>query len=356
MKSQLCQAVVKRSRLMTVFNLQFVSVDVDQTVNQIISIYEATAGRKLFLGDPVRLFLLSIAQIIVQQRVLINQVKQMDHLRYATGDYLDVIGELYGVSRLLADAAITTIEITLSMPLNSATIIPKGTRIAPQGGEGSLFFLTSEVVEIPPGSLMTRVTATSSVTGIAGNGFLPGQLNVLVDPIPFVISATNITISAGGAEIESDEEFRVRIRTAPEGFSVAGPEGAYQFWARTASPSITDVSVTSPKECEVVVIPLLKGGELPTTDQLDAVAEALNDRSVRPLTDKVTVKRPDVVPYDIDLTYFIGRERAAEASTIQSAVNTAVSQYILWQKSKLSRGINTSELIARVMATRCRSV
>ncbi|MEK5477572.1 baseplate J/gp47 family protein [Paenibacillus sp. FSL R5-0407] len=293
---------------------------------------------------------MTLAQIIIQQQALINHNKKIDLLKYASGPVLDHIGALYDVSRLPSEAAITTLQFSLSMPLTSATIIPAGTRVGPQGSGGTIYFVTDRVIEIPAGGLSGTVIASSSVPGIAGNGFLPAQINTLIDPLPFIQSVTNLTESSGGAESEMDDAFRERIRSAPESFSVAGPEGAYRFWAKTASPSIVDVAVTSPQPMEVVVVPLLQGGELPSQDVLDAVSAVLNDRTVRPLTDHVTVQAPTVVNYNITFTYYVDRARAAEATSIQDAVTAAVDAYRLWQKSKLGRDINPSELIWRVMS------
>jgi hypothetical protein len=50
--------------------------------------------------------------------------------------------------------------------------------------------------------------------------------------------------TANGTDDETDEELRERIRLAPSQFSVAGPTGAYKFFAKSAHPSIVDVSVT----------------------------------------------------------------------------------------------------------------
>ncbi len=58
---------------------------------------------------------------------------------------------------------------------------------------------------------------------------MQGQINELVDPIPFVSRVENISTSYGGSDIENDDKFRARIQIAPEHFSVAGPEGAYRF-------------------------------------------------------------------------------------------------------------------------------
>nr|WP_249529741.1 baseplate J/gp47 family protein [Paenibacillus brevis] len=293
---------------------------------------------------------MSLAQIIIQQQALLNHNKKVDLLKYASGSVLDHIGALYDVSRLPEEAAITTLQFNLSIPLTSATIIPAGTRVGPQGSGGTIYFETAQVIEIPAGGVSGTVIAYCSVGGASGNGFLPGQVNTLIDPLPFVQSATNLTASSGGAEAETDNAFRERIRTAPESFSVAGPEGAYRYWAMTASPSIVDVAVTSPEPREVVVVPLLQGGGLPSQDVLDDVAAVLNDRTVRPLTDLVTVQAPETVSYHITLTYYVDRARAAEAVNIQDAVSAAVDAYRLWQKSKLGRDINPSELIWRVMS------
>jgi phage-related baseplate assembly protein len=111
-----------------------------------------------------------------------------------------------------------------------------------------------------------------------------------------------------------------------------------------------DVHAFSPADGRVTVVPLLAGGQIPGQDVLEAIAETLEDRGIRPLTDKVTVEAPSPVPYNTTIVYYISRSRASEVPAIQTAVNSAVAAYQLWQKSKLGRDINPSELIARVMA------
>ncbi|NIK10165.1 phage-related baseplate assembly protein [Xanthomonas arboricola] len=52
---------------------------------------------------------------------------------------------------------------------------------------------------------------------------------------------------------ESDVAFRRRIQLAPEGFSVAGPEGAYIYHALSAAADVMDASATSPAPGQVLV-------------------------------------------------------------------------------------------------------
>lgn len=328
-------------------DIDFVNEDVQHVTNNLITVVEALVERKLYPGDPLRLFLLSIAKIVVQQRVLINHVKRMDHLRYAKGVYLDYLGVASGTERLHAAFARATVRCSLSAPRPAAIAIPVGTRITANGSQ--LMFVTTDYAEISAGAVTVDVPIECVQPGMIGNDFLVGQLDTLVDPIPFVASVRNTTISSGGSEQESDEAYRERIRLAPEGFSTAGSEGAYKYWAKTASPAIIDVTVSSPSDAVAQIVPLLSGGEIPTQSILDAVADVLSDRTKRPLTDRVVVAAPTKKDYAIDLTYWIGNKDSADITSIQRAVASAVDGYILWQKSKLGRDINPSELIRKVM-------
>jgi len=109
-----------------------------------------------------------------------------------------------------------------------------------------LFFATVDDVEIPAGELSIQAHAICNQVGEIGNGWLPGQINRMVNSFPFSYSVQNVTISQGGANKEDLEPFRERIRMAPESYSTAGPYGAYEYWARTANQLIVDVKVNSP--------------------------------------------------------------------------------------------------------------
>ncbi|CAD7721953.1 hypothetical protein LMG31884_33800 [Xanthomonas hydrangeae] len=99
---------------------------------------------------------------------------------------------------------------------------------------------------------------------------------------------------------ESDVDFRRRIQLAPEGFSVAGPEGAYIYHALSASADVLDASATSPAPGQVLVTVQSRTGD-GTAPQalLDEVAAILTNDDVRPLTDDVAVQSAQIVPYAI---------------------------------------------------------
>ena len=341
------------STLSSLPEITFAEKSVQTIESNIITAYEAVAERTLYPGDPVRLFLETIAAIIVQQRTLIDYSAKQNLLAYSSGDVLDHIGVLVGTTRINASAAITTLRFTLSAAQASVITIPAGTRAATEDG---LTFATNVAATILAGSTSADIAATCTDVGTAGNDLAVGQINKMVDLIAYVASVTNTTTSEGGAAIEDDDDYRERIHLAPESFSVAGPTGAYEYWAKTASSLIVDVSVISPTPGVVEIRPLLSGGVIPGTELLEAVDSVVNDINIRPLTDQVGVLAPTAVSYDVVLTYYIASSNSALVSSIQAAVTTAIAAYVLWQKSKLGRDINPSELIARIMAAGAKRV
>ena len=323
----------------------------DEIEHEIITLYERLAERTLAKGDPVRLFLETIILIIVQQRSLIDYAAKQNLLAYASGDYLDHIGALLEVTRLEASHAMTTLKFTLSEAQSSVVTIPAGTRASPGGG--NILFATTESVEVPSGSTEVTVTAECTVSGVQGNGYIAGQIRRLVDPFPYEMTVTNITASYGGSDKENDENFRERIQIAPESFSVAGPKGAYEYYARSAHQDIIDVAVIGPPEIEagyVRLYPLMKGGELPSQEVLDAVLAKCGADDVRPLTDCVSVHSPETVSYVLNVKYYIDRAKATQSTEIQVSVESAIHEWVTWQRSKLGRDLNPSELNHRIIS------
>lgn len=344
-------------------DIQFAELDARTIEDSVIAGYVAARrisepDFKLYDGNPVRLFLEAVAALIAQQNVLIDLTGKGNLLRYAGEDTIEDIGWLYGTrgDRMQPSAAKTTIRYTLSTALDHATTIEAGSRVTPPSSKG-LYFATSHDLTLLAGQLTGEVEAQCEQTGTIGNGYAVGEISVIVERRnPFVVSAVNITASDGGAELEALETYREHVRNVPESFSVAGPDGAYAFWAKNANAGIIDVAVWSPAPGEVNIAPLTQGGNLPTMEIRDEVYTALNDKTRRPLTDLVRVVDPEPVAYDIELTYWINQDDATSAATIQAAVDVAVEAYRLWQRLALGRDIVPSKLIEMVMAAGAKRV
>lgn len=329
--------------------IQFIDTDVEALKKSMIASFEKLSGRTLYPADPERLLILWAANIIIAERVNANWAANQNLPQYAEGEYLDALADLFkGVSRLPASPATATIRFYLSEAQTDPVLIAEGTRVSTDNG---ITFRIPEAVYIPEGSTIAESTAVCQTAGEIGNGLLPGQINRLIDVFPFFDHCENITTSAGGADLESDESLYKRMKASEDTYSTAGPMGGYEFFAKSVSSAITDVRAISPSAGCVSVYPLMENGEIPNAEILQAVNKALNADDVRPLTDKVTVLPPEVVEYEIDFTYYIPAESASSASTIEAAVVEAVDKFIFWQNEKLGRDINPSQLISLLMDT-----
>ena len=331
--------------------INFLETDPQQLANEIITTYENAEGRKLAQGDPLYLIFLSLASVVTKQNVKINDAAKQNLLYYARASVLDHKGAEWWTYRLEATAATTKLRMHLSAPLTSSRIVEKGALAT--SNEGAIFFGTDYELIIPPGVDHIDVDMTCTVTGEIGNGFAVGQINTLVKPLPYIDYVENITVSNGGAEREVDEAYRERVYMAPEKLSNAGSEGAYEYFARKASALISDVYVYMPTPGYVNISVLLQNGELPTQEILDMVYESCTPRHVRPLTDCVTVEAPQVVEYDLNVTYYLETE-SIDKELIRSKIERAIDDFIVWQSEKIGRDINPSKLIREIVRARAK--
>jgi phage-related baseplate assembly protein len=128
---------------------------------------------------------------------------------------------------------------------------------------------------------------------------------------------------------ETDDRFRCRIQLAPEAFSVAGPEGAYQYHALTVAPWARDVSAVSRRPGVVRVTVLKEGSDpIPTLAEREAVRLHLKNEGIRPLTDVVEVMLPAIRRTRIvaKLTLYPGPDGELVRQRALAAVSTWVEK------------------------------
>lgn len=334
-------------------NISFIdNTTVDEVLTGMINDYQEKykeiTGREasLALADPYRLIMYACTMQIYQAMQYADYAGKMGFLTYAKGDFLDNLGALKGVRRTENTAAATVLQFSIESPIASAVSIPAGCRVT---NGNNVFFATDGYAEIKAGETSVTVPATCTEAGAAGNGFAAGEINVLVNTLPYITSVTNTVATYGGADREDDESLKERIYACPNSYSTAGPTGAYEYHTKTASPEISDVLVRSEVPGEVDVYFICDGGEIPGDALIQKVKEHLDDRGIRPLTDRVTVRAPAVRTYEVRMTYYIPASSKAAVASIQADVDTAVSIYNTWQTDKIGRDINPSYLIQKVM-------
>ncbi|MDD2870136.1 baseplate J/gp47 family protein [Neomegalonema sp.] len=318
----------------------FVERDPRGLTAQMVANYEAMTGRKLQPAQVERLLIDVIAYRESLVRIAIQEAAKQNLLAYAAFPMLDHLGDLWGVRRLDAAPAVTTLRFSLEAPRAGATIIPKGARV--RTGDGRAVFAATAPLEIPADATSAEIAAAAEEAGETGNGYVEGQIAALLDPLPG-ISAVNVSTSHGGRAHEDDDRLRTRIREAPRSFSVAGPVGAYRWHAMSAHQSITDVAVTSPRP-GLVRIHVLTDVGAPGQELLDLVQARLSNDKIRPLTDRVEVVPPIRAPYRIrgSVTFY----RDVDALAAMAAVSRAAEVWAAAKRAALGRDLVESQLVA----------
>lgn len=326
--------------------ISFAPMDSSEIESTVLSAYEKLSGITLQPGDPVRLFLESLAYLINVQNGLIDLAGKQNLLAYASGAHLDHLGALMGVSRIPAQAARTSLRFKIAQTLEFAVPIPAGSRVASR--DGRIVFATIAYSQIHAGKLFADVAALCTSPGEDASGLLPGQLNRLVDPLPYVTEVENVTTTDEGMDIEPDSRLRERIRIAPESWTVAGSRGAYEARVLEISSAIAAVSVTTPEPGVVDVRFVLDGGEMPDSSMCSLVLNYLSSETIRPLTDKVLVGAPDPISYDLNGKWYLRTADSTLYGAISANVEQALSEYRLWQRQSPGRDINPSKLISLI--------
>lgn len=309
-------------------------------------IYREQTGKELVLGEAdAKTLLLKAFALIEYQTMQYADIKgQAELLKTSTGEALDALVALLGLTRQESKKATAKERFLLAEARADTVAVPAGTRVKTQGGR---YFNTLDYAEIPPGATYVDTIVQAEEAGAESSGILAGEINILVDPIPYIASVSNVDESTGGLDVEDDDSLTERAYLAPSRFSCAGPREAYEYHVREWRSDVTDVQITSPEPCVIAIYFVMEGGRLPNATEREELTEYISGENLRPLCDKVVCVEPEEVPYNIAFTYWIGDGDQRSAGTIQEKVTAAVQSYQSWQRH-LGRDINPTELIAKI--------
>ena len=327
--------------------VQFASTDPPTILEEILSDFTTVTGRTLLPSQPEYLFCQSLAYRIVLEREQINATGNSQLLAFSSAPVLDYIVALLGVTRLPSAYAVTTLQFTL-VAGHGPVVIPQNTRVI--STDGLMVFATSSDVTVDANTLVVNVDAECQTAGAAGNGYAIGTIIQIQDVQAYLSACTNVSITAGGSDVETDNQLRSRAMNAPAQFSVAGPKNAYKYFALAVSSLIVDVAVVSYADDntiplgEVDIYPLLANGQLANQALIDEIQAALSDDSVRPLCDVVVVKTPTEVDYTVMVN--ITKYTNSQNTDILSLVNPLIIAYGATKVASLGLDIVNSEIEA----------
>jgi phage-related baseplate assembly protein len=167
-----------------------------------------------------------------------------------------------------------------------------------------------------------------------------------------ITAADSTTIPPTAAVMEGDTAYRARIQLSLEGYSCAGPSGAYLYFAKSAASDVLDASVTSPAAGTVLVSVLSRTGSGAAPQAtLDAVSAVLSDEDTRPLCDTVVVQAAEIVTYSVQavLTVLATADQAALLASAQTACQAYADATHRMGRSVTVAGISAALWVAGVV-------
>lgn len=146
-----------------------------------------------------------------------------------------------------------------------------------------------------------------------------------------VITPANAQTGAA-AVMEDDDTFRNRIALSPESWSTCGPEGAYLFWALSASGDVLDVAAYSEDEgcclaprIRIVLLMRIGVDNAAASAAQAAVKATLNRKELRPMGDLVSVELATSLDFAVNVTLKL--RPGASANVVSAAARARIAAY-----------------------------
>lgn len=315
--------------------LHYVTYDPDEIWKDMMRTYNEAGGDILYPGDEKEMLLRSVLADIVQVFAGVDNGLRMQTLRYAVGDYLDVLGENRNCERIQAQAATASVTITTN-PTGEADILTAGTAMT---ADGEVYYLLVEDVAITGYSQTITAEIVADRTGSITNGLIAGTQMQMQSSHPAINSIIVATDAVGGREKEDDEAYRERIRQYVLASVSTGPARQYEAAAMAVSSVIVDAKAVN-LTAGVVGIYLILSDDTGASALIQAVEDALNGQDVRPLTDTVSVYQATDILYTINVQY-----ESDNSISTNRALAQAVEDYQQWQDNTIGLAFNPDRLM-----------
>lgn len=324
----------------------FIDRDPETIRSEIITRVEELLGESLPPLSTERILCEQLAYRETLVRIAVQEACKQNLWAYARYPMIDYLAQLLNEERQPEQHATTELLFTLPAAREVVSVIPQDSVVRSKDGKAA--FVTDADVTIPIGETTGTTNATCNVAGIAGNGYLPGQMTELATYPGFDVTVTNTTTTGGGAPDETTEEMRDRVPGVLATVSGAGPGDAYEALARAASSEVADALATSPEDGVVRVTVLADTGE-PGSELLALVEAKLSADTAIPLTDTVEVVGATAVEVDLELSVILYHPQLPRTTDIVlDEVEAAATAWVAARGSKLGSALPDSGLIHAV--------
>ena len=331
----------------------FLNYDAQTIHDELISILQEATGEVLPEGDERRIFAEAITAYMLALKADIDDVAKQKMLRYARGEVLDALGEMYGATRILAVEATCTLRFTIPEAQSYNLTVPSGTVASTPDGYA---FATDTDAAIAAGATYVDVAATAADVGSEYNGYVAGSVTMLRSTLPFTASVANTDTTSGGTDGEPDDDegnelVRQRILLIQNATNTAGTESSYKAFALAADANVVDVQVPNLDEAYTVYVYVVKtGGNQFSEDEIAVIQAACDAPDVRPLGDRVEVRNAVRDAYEITVSYTCSADNEEQVTTAIEGAGGAIDQYLKWQDEVISRDIQPQKLMALMFA------
>lgn len=232
--------------------IKFIDYNIEQEEQKLVKYAEDLLGKSLYPAQYERLMISIIeykASLLAQR---FNEAAKLNLAQCSEGLILEAIAEMAGVTKLAGAKGEDLLKIELNTTFTSDLTISKGLEILSK--DEKYTFLTTEDCIISASETVGYVTIRAEEIGEAVNAYGAGDVNILVKPISYIKSVTNVNGVSGGADEESRESLIKRVLLAPESYSCAGAKNSYIFHTLSANAGIIDAQAESPQQPATVDI------------------------------------------------------------------------------------------------------
>lgn len=376
--------------------MDFITINPEEDERLLIDKYEQETGTILYPAQDARILIQLIVYYASLVKTQFNDAAKLNLVEYSRAPFLDFLGRYKNCERTAASKGKDLLKININTTFSDDLTITKGLQVKTK--DGKYIFETTKDLVINAGETSGTVEIESMEAVSEVNNYKAGDINTVISSsFSFIDSVENLNGVQGGSDEEEDEHYIERIILSPEGYSVAGPEAAYRYFALSAHPSIKDAAIDVPKEDASVLIndveSILTGetsdnnlysveinyktGEMKInlkqslsngtvikvkiphpyeldvytltegeTSQvvLDAVETALKD--VRPLSDYVVAKSAQIKTFKISGTVYMYSN--ADEEKVKETVNEVLNNFLGEFKNRLNKSVIKSKIITEV--------
>lgn len=319
--------------------LHYLTFDPEKIWEEMIINYVEAGGDLLYPGDEKEMLLRSVQADIVQALAGVDNALRMQTLRYAVGAYLDVIGENRGCSRLEATYATAEAKFIMTQT-EDRYVLPAGTLMASANG---VYYALADNLEVGLATMRyMKIVAVNP--GASGNLLKKDGILLLQKEARNITSIVANADATGGMDRENDDEYRERIREYGLASVTTGPASQYKAATMEVNSRIIDAKAVNGGAGVVnVYISTSYEDDMTHLEEAEEIAaevqKALNDQTVRPLTDTVTANVATVKRHTVYAVY-----EADSYSVAKNDLLEVCRQYTDWQNYYIGREFNPDKL------------